>query len=286
MRITGYGAGFGQQDDGRDRAAAFRAKHSIGQRIKGRILRREPNGLSWVQVGGEELLARLEVQAEPGDQLTFIVRSLTPEIMLQALSGGMSAGDLPGLVQRFRAAREVFEGNSSEFLAALQATPPSPALRFEAFQKALETQAEATAHYAKVHALLAQINASLGQEQNAIALYQPWLLPGRRRQEILRRNHEGGGVETSMSAVDPAAGAFELRLSIGGDSGRLILTAERPEACGQLQVEMATLVRNEFGLEPVMLGPTRLRQNALGGVLGELFGAVPTWSSGGLNTRV
>jgi hypothetical protein len=286
MRITGYGTGFGQQDDGRDRAAAFRAKHSIGQRIKGRILRREPNGLYWVQVGGEELLARLEVQAEPGDQLTFIVRALTPEIMLQALSGGMSAGDLPGLVQRFRAAREVFEGNASEFLAALQATPPSPTLRSEAFKKALETQAEATAHYAKVHALLAQINASLGQEQNAIALYQPWLLPGRRRQEILRRNREGGGVETSMSAVDAAAGAFELRLSIGGDSWRLILTAERPEACGQLQVEMASLVRNEFGHEPVMLGPTRLRQNALGGVLGELFGAVPTWSSGGLNTRV
>lgn len=286
MRITGYGAGFGQQDGGRDRAAAFRARHSIGQRIKGRILRREQNGLYWVQVGGEELLARLEVQAEPGEQLTFIVRALTPEIMLQALSGGMSAGDLPGLVQRFRAAREVFEVNASKLLAVLQATPPSPALRFEAFQQTLETQADAISHYAKVQDLLAQINASLGQEHNATALYQPWLLPIRRRQEILRRTSEGGSVETSMSAVDAKAGAFELRLSTGDASWRLILAAERPEACGQLQEEMASLVRNEFGHEPVMLGPTRLRQNALGGVLGELFGAVPTWSSGGLNTRV
>jgi len=35
-----------------------------------------------------------------------------------------------------------------------------------------------------------------------------------------------------------------------------------------------------------MLGPTRLRPNNLGGVLGELFGNVPSWTSGGLNTRV
>ena len=137
MRVTGYGTGFGQQDGSRDRAAAFRARHSIGQRIKGRILRREQNGLSWVQVGGEELLARLEVQAEPGDQLIFIVRALTPEIMLQALAGGASAGDVPGLVQRFRAAREVFEVNDAALLMALRIAPPHPALRLEAFQLAL-----------------------------------------------------------------------------------------------------------------------------------------------------
>lgn len=284
MRITGYGSGFGQQSAARDRVAAFRAKHSIGQRIKGRILRREPNGLYWVQVGGEELLARLEVQTDPGDELLFIVRALTPEIMLQALSGGMSAGDLPGLVQRFRAAREVFEVNGSAMFAALQATPPHPTLRLEAFQKALEARPDSA--YAKVLDLLGQINSSLGEEQTAVALYQPWLLPIRRRQEMLRRVRADGGVETSISAVDTASGAFEVRMKTGCDTARLVLTAEKPEACGPLQVEIAALVRSELGLEPLMLGPTRLRQNSLGGVLGELFGDVPSWSSGGLNTRV
>ncbi|MGE4264165.1 MAG: hypothetical protein AB7E46_06810 [Desulfovibrio sp.] len=286
MRITGYGSGFGRHDAGRDRAAAFRARHSVGQRIKGRILRREPNGLYWVQVGGEDLLARLEVQAVPGDELLFIVRALTPEIMLQALAGGMSAGDLPGLVQRFRAAREVFEANGSEMFAALQAVPPDASLRREAFQKALEARPDSAANYAKVLALLTQINSSLGEEQTAVALYQPWLLPVRRRQEMLRRDRADGGAETSCSAVDPVAGAFELRLRSGSDAASLVLTAERPEACGPLQVEIAALVRADLGLEPVMLGPSRLRRNNLGGVLGELFGDVPSWSSGGLNTRV
>jgi len=286
MRITGYGSGFGRHDSGRDRAADFRARHSVGQRIKGRILRREPNGLYWVQVGGEELLARLEVQADPGDELLFIVRALTPEIMLQALAGGMSAGDLPGLVQRFRAAREVFEINGSEMFAALQAVPPDPSLRREAFQKALEARPDSASNYAKVLDLLAQINASLGEDQSAVALYQPWLLPSRRRLEMVRRTRADGGTQTSISAVDPASGVFEARLRTGSDSARLVLTAEKPKACGPLQVEIAALLRSELGLEPMMLGPTRLRQNNLGGVLGELFGNVPSWSSGGLNTRV
>lgn len=285
MRISGYGAGFGQQSAAKDRAAAFRARHSIGQRIKGRILRREQNGLYWVQAGGEELLARLEVQADPGDELIFIVRALTPEIMLQALPGGMSAADLPGLVQRFRAAREVFEVHSATLLAALHPTPPQPALRLDAFNAALATSHDAATHFAKVQDLLTQINASLGAQQNAVALYQPWLLPGQRRQEMLKRP-KAEGFETATSAVDVAAGSFESRLNTLSGAARLTLSADKPEACGPLQVELCALAREETGLEPDMLGPTRLRPNALGGVLGELFGSVPSWSSGGLNTRV
>ncbi len=285
MRISGYGAGFGQQGGAKDRAAAFRARHSIGQRIKGRILRREQNGLYWVQAGGEELLARLEVNADPGDELIFIVRALTPEIMLQALSGGMSAADLPGLVQRFRAAREVFEVHSAKVLAALRPTPPQPSLRLDAFNTMLAASPEAATHFAKVQDLLAQINTSLGAQQNAVALYQPWLLPGQRRQEILKRP-KAEGFELAVSAVDAVAGAFECRLNAASGAARLTLSADTPEACGTLQVELFALAREETGLEPDMLGPTRLRPNALGGVLGELFGSVPGWSSGGLNTRV
>lgn len=285
MRISGYGSGFGQQSGARDRAAAFRARHSIGQRIKGRIMRREQNGLYWVQAGGEELLARLEVNAEPGDELIFIVRALTPEIMLQALADGMSAADLPGLVQRFRAARETFEVQSAALLAALRPTPPQPALRLDAFTAVLAASQESTQHFTKVQDLLAQINASLGAQQNAVALYQPWLLPGQRRQETLKRP-KAEGFETAISAVDPAAGAFESRLRASTAVVRLTLSADKPEACGPLQVELFALAREDTGLTPEMLGPTRLRPNALGGVLGELFGSVPAWSSGGLNTRV
>jgi len=235
MRITGYGAGFGQDSGNRDRAAAFRAKHSIGQRIKGRILRREQNDLYWVQVGGEELLARLEVQASPGDQLMFIVRALTPEIQLQALTPGMSAGDLPGLVQRFRAAREVFEIQDAALFATLQALPPQPGLRHEAFRQALATQPDSALRLAKVDEILEQINASLGVGMKAVALYEPWNLPWTRRLEMLRQAR-AGGFETALSAVEISAGSFEARLSVQQDDIRLMLgrTNPRPAARSRL----------------------------------------------------
>ena len=89
-----------------------------------------------------------------------------------------------------------------------------------------------------------------------------------------------------MSAAYAEAGGFETRLTVGDATARLVLAAENPTGCGVLQVELAALIRSEHSLEPVMLGPTRLRHNPLGGVLGELFGQVPAWTAGGLNTRV
>lgn len=282
MRIGGYGSGGLPQNRARDRAASFRARHSIGQRIMGRILRREANGLYWVLAGGEELLARLEVQAEPGDELVFLVRALTPEIMLQALPGGAGAADLPGLVQRFRAARELFEVQDAELFVPLRGVAPLPALRAEAFEQAMLARPAAAERSAEVSRLLGQVNSCLDPADGRQAAYEPWLLPGARRMEILRG--AGSGLRLSASAQD--AGCFEVNLMLQGESPRLVVQAERPEACGALLVELAALVRSDSATEPTVLGPTRLRGNALGGVLGDLFGPVPAWTSGGLNTRV
>lgn len=283
MRIGGYGSDFGQTGGDRDRAAAFRARHSVGQRVKGRILRREATGLYWVQVGGEELLARLEVHADPGDQLMFIVQALTPEIVLKALSGGMEADDLPGLIQRFRAAREVFETQDASVLAPLSAVPPQRALRAEAFSQAMARQPAAAEHLAKTQEYLAHINARIAT-QNAAALYEPWLFPALRRQESLRRPR-AGGVETAMSATDAQAGQIEVRFAASAEP-RLVVSAEHPDGAGSLLVELAAMGREILSAEPMVLGPARLRPSSLGGVLGELFADAPTWSSGGLNTRV
>ena len=284
MRISGYGAGFGQSGGERDRAASFRARHSIGQRVKGRILRREQNGLFWVQVGGEELLARLEVQVDPGDTLTFVVRALTPEIMLQALPGGVDADDLPGLVQRFRAAREVFETQCPQIFAATAKQPPQVLLRREAFETALAADAGAREQYAEVVERLARINAAVEARGGALALYEPWIFPLLRRMERLR-TARAGGVETALSALAPACGELEARLHAGPEP-RLSVAAQRPNSAGQLMVELAAAAREETSAEPQVFGPTLLRASAFGGVLGELFGDVPGWSSGGLNTRV
>jgi hypothetical protein len=290
MRIKGYGAGQsgqqGQQGFGRERADSFRARHSIGERLKGRVLRRDPSGLYWVQVGGEELLARLEVQTEPGDTLLFVVRALVPEIRLQALQGDQSHDDQPVLVQRFRAARETFETQAAPLLDALANIPPNTALRRDAFGIVLERDAEAVSLYATTQELLTRINEEQATSSGMTALYAPWLLPGVRRQEIVRKNTSSGFVEASLSGCMPECGGLELRLMSRAGECSLRLMAEQPTRTGPLQVELAALVRDALSVEAQFLTVTKLGANAGAGVLAELLGDAPRWASGGLNTRV
>lgn len=289
MRIKGYGTGpqGGQPGPGRDRAAGFRSRHGIGERIRGRVLRRDPSGLYWVQAGAEELLARLEVQVEPGDQLVFVVRALDPEIRLQALPGDGAQDDLPGLVQRFRAARETFESAADPLLNVLVRIPPTLPLRQEAFGIALGGDAEAAGLHAQAQSLLLRLNETLAPGLCARALYEPWLLPGMRRQEIVRRERPGAGLaEAFLSGQARDCGGLEVRLLSRPPQCSLRLLAERPERSGALQVELAALVRDGLGVEAEFLGVSRLAASSGSGVLGDLLGDAPLWSSGGLNTRV
>lgn len=290
MRIKGYGAGSsgqqGQSGLGRERADSFRARHSIGERLKGRVLRRDPSGLYWVQVGGEELLAQLEVQSEPGDTLLFVVRALIPEIRLQALQGDAHQDDQPGLVQRFRAMREAFETHAAPLLDALTKVPPNIALRKDAFGLVLERDAEAVSLYATTQEVLARLNEEHVAATGATALYAPWLLPGVRRQEIVRQNTASGFVQASLSGWLAQCGGLEVRLMSRTGECSLRLMAAQPERSGPLQVELAALVRDGLGVEAQFLAVTKLAANAGAGVLAELLGDAPLWASGGLNTRV
>ncbi len=301
MRIKGYGSGgAGQQGLGRERADAFRSRHSIGERLKGRVLRRDPSGLYWVQVGGEELLARLELETEPGDTLLFVVRALVPEIRLQALQGDAPQDDLPGLVQAFRAARETFETQASSLLQVITAVPPLLAQRREAFAIALAGDTEAAVLHGQAQALLERINQAITTQamttqamttgHGSTALYEPWLLPGVRQQEIVRRmtGSSGGSgfAEACLSGRTAGCGGLEVRLMSRSAECSLRVLAERPDQTGPLQVELAALVRDGLHAEPQFLGVARLAAGAGAGVLAELLGDAPLWASGGLNTRV
>jgi hypothetical protein len=291
MRIKGYGAGLGErqnrQDPGRERAEAFRTRHSIGERIKGRVLRRDPSGLYWVQVGQEELLARLEVQTEPGDQLLFVVRALIPEIRLQALQGDVASDDLPELVQRFRSTRQAFESCAGPVFHALAKVPPVVRQRQEAFAIALHGDAETSSLHTDVQAQIMRINEALTTGGGAVVRYEPWLLPSVRRQEIVhRQSGKGGFSEAFLSGRLTGCGEVEVRLLSSATECSLRLLAEHPEQTGALQVEIAALVRDGLGVELELLGVARLASSSGSGVLAELLGDAPLWSSGGLNTRV
>jgi len=134
--------------------------------------------------------------------------------------------------------------------------------------------------------VLARLNEEQVAATGASALYAPWLLPGVRRQEIVRKNTASGFVEASLSGWMPLCGGLEVRLMSRTGECSLRLMAEQPDRTGPLQVELAALVRDGLGVEAQFLAVTRLAAHAGAGVLAELLGDAPLWSSGGLNTRV
>lgn len=291
MRIGGYGSGLGQGGGGRQRADIFRARHHVGERLRGRILGPEPGGLTLVEVDGQELMARLEVPAEPGTTLIFLVRALLPEIHLQALQGQGPGSDPASLIQLFRTAREQFEQRAGPALEALPLFMPPCLTATAPFQSLLAADPELAAAYEQTLLLLASLNAHLAHPAGREAHYAPWLFPGLRRMEALVKRpllqpHQGTGTgamaEISASGETARHGEFELRLSSRPPQHNLRLYLQHP----QHAPEVAALAREALGANEREFTLGRMATPCPGGVFSELMGDAPTRLSSGLNTRV
>lgn len=281
-RISGYGSGWGGGGT-RQRADLFRARHRIGERLKGRILRHEANGLTVVEVDGQELLARLEVPADPGDTLLFVVRALLPEIHLQALQGQAASADPPGVLQQFRTARHAFETRASRHLSALPLSLIPSAEPSAAFQAMLTLDAELSVLHAEAQAKLARLDEALARRMDRTALYVPWAAPGLSQCEAMLKS-SGEGFDLAASGHMERYGSIELRLLSRGGEHRLRLFVERLERAQ----EVAVLVREALGKagrsgQEFSVG--RITAPIPGGVFTELIGEAAR-ESGGLNARV
>jgi hypothetical protein len=82
---SGQGGGFPGRGGG-GRADDFRRGHTVGQTVRGRLLRYEAPRRCWVEIDGRDLLAEIGRDASPGEYLVFRIESLTPDIVLRELS--------------------------------------------------------------------------------------------------------------------------------------------------------------------------------------------------------
>lgn len=94
MRIRGHGSsfsGFGGQRRDSERSERFRKAHRAGQKVRGTILEWQSPGLAWVEIDGQRLLAQVAQDSSLGLARTFLIASLTPDIVLREISGNPSA---------------------------------------------------------------------------------------------------------------------------------------------------------------------------------------------------
>lgn len=274
MRISRYGGGFG--DGGkkdRDRKAAFRRKHSIGQRVKGVMLRWEIPGYAWVRVGGEEMLARIETKPEPGQTLLFLVEQLIPDIVLKGLHGAaaVAGGGLSDLAQDFFTARAHLE---SLVRVSLESAPAgiierlqTPATAQEGYLAMVKAVLEAHEAYADVQNHLAAVNQALLQRGAGELHYWPWLLPRAREMEALfppadaeNKGAQGGLSEVLMAFYYEQYGHVQLRALLrpagadGGATARYRLFLDRQELADELAEAISPRLSAQLGADAQCLG--------------------------------
>jgi hypothetical protein len=276
VRIGDFGSGNGpgQSPDRRERSAAFRRRHSPGDRLTGRVLRREAPGLSWVDFAGLTLLADIASDPEPGDLRLFEVVDTAGRIRLREL--GPARAPLPAApgLAAFRSARSRFEALAGPLLDSLAELPPPQ--REAAFARQVAAVPDLAAAWQTVGAALAALAADFAALGLGEPGYRPWLLPSARESELAALPRAGALLRTDFSFVLPGApsgqGAGEVILlrrpdeaGAAGCGARLYL--ERPDLA-VVAAEAALLLAPHGRAE--ILGVHPLPPDRRGGVLASL----------------
>jgi hypothetical protein len=216
------------------RAERFRRTHREGQTVRGSLLRQGADGLAWVRIDGQELLASVAGEHTPGRELFFRVERLQPDIVLKQLRGVRGASGAPLAAIRLQAEVARFEalldaalldgalpggsalgagesdasGDSSGGLVqGPGAAPDDATARRAAFLALVAARPELLRAYAALLAREREINTRLAQTLAARYAYAPWLVPGARGVEVLFLRAPGAGEGSDPEAAASAAAA-------------------------------------------------------------------------------
>lgn len=247
------------------RTAHFRQHHRVGQTVFGHLVRWENPGMAWVNIDNTPLLASLSSRPAPGSRLTFLIRKLTPEIVLQELSKDASnAPAILDIISEFNTLRTQFEAASAPLWEQFQPSNAHTTTR-KAFFDALSTNAVAYSAFLDVTACVAKIN-SYNIAQSTFC-YWPWLIPGAHAQATTL--HKKTGSPSFYEIIHE----FE---SMEHGLAQVQLLYKQPKASYRLQLQRnASSVKNKAMIHALVppsidihcIGITPLPRSSYGGIL-------------------
>lgn len=272
MRIRGGGSGSAGFGGGENRSDHFRQGRRPGQKVRGKLVKWVSDGMAWILIDGHPLLAQLQSRPPEGSVLTFIIKQLSPEIVLKEITGGGTVPDGLAAASTFETARTLFENRFLPLGPTL--AKADTASRLPRFISFLAGESSLCAAYLDASDCAQGINALLGSGRKGRIAYQPWLTPLCRRQLTKLPPPEARiGQELAEVVVECEAGPLGLVrvefLHKGTATGYRV-KMQRPARAHELKTFLISRM-HPSDAEIECLGVGKLPQNEHGGILAELL---------------
>lgn len=250
----------------------FRKKYRVGEIIQGSLLKWEHGRLGWVQIDELQLLANILTSPSPGDELTFVVQQLYPEIMLKEIGPddlnerGFYVNPVD-TTRDFVRCRAAFQSRAAAVLDELSGRRDlSSAERRNCFLESLEEKPDIAALFFETLKCAADLNSVL---KSSRLYYMPWLVPNAMNQEIVLK---------IKNVADPENSFYELLYALDLPPStplRFRIMYKRPQCGFKLLSDdrnLSTLLGVNFKHAfPDFIGVERIPPQSSGGFLSELL---------------
>lgn len=272
MRIRGSGSNFFGFGGGGNRSDSFKHGRKPGQKVRGTILKWVSEDMAWVEIDGHRLLAQLKSKPPVGAQLTFLIKQLSPEIILKEIFEATTVGaSALTLARDFETARTLFE---NQFRNALAKFGPSQTLSPRSiFIALLHRKQKLFTTFLDTLNCLQTINRSIAPQKGITLYYSPWLIPAARRHLGLTRKKDGhdGLVESITEFEINEFGMFRAEFLFKHPNTGYRLKLQRPSRGMELKRYLQSRDRAAFAGSIECLGVTSLPKNTHGGILAEII---------------
>jgi len=274
MRIRDSGSSFfGFGGGGGSRSDSFKQGRRPGQKVKGVLLKWVSNDMAWVEIDGHKLLAQLNSKPQVGALLTFIIKQLTPNIVLKEVFEPASAS-IPALSMAgdFETARTLFENQLRSVSNTFEIAPRKQHLLN--FTKLLSDNKKLLSTFLDTTSCLGVINQTLLSGKPECLFYAPWLIPMGRRHVGLKRHKGDASANLIESLVEfdlKDFGMIRAEFLFKHPTTSYRLKLQHTARAGELKSYLSTRRYSDISGDIQCLGVSQLPQREHGGILAELM---------------
>lgn len=259
---------FGLFGRGGSRSDSFKKGRKVEDKVRGTLLKWVSDDMAWVNIEGHKLLAQLNSKPVVGATLTFVIKQLTPDIVLKELFAptGGSSGAL-SLANSFETARTLFQTRLFQQNATVDYAKSESQKRFLV---ALSSNDQLFAAYVDTINCVNAINSATGQHNIGKLFYAPWIVTEARNHIGLVKRAPTGMSEIRYEFELPSLGLIRADFLYKTSTVSYRLRLEHPHYASEIKRVLGTCqIQGIDSAHCLGVGPLPKHQH--GSVLAELL---------------